>query len=94
MDCARWNSHKCVEILLQHIPVNSVTAGGNTALHLACQSHNRETLELLLLHPDIDPDIVNNQVASCLELQTNHQFSRRPNSPSTYRGEHLFSIVS
>ena len=68
----RWNSHKCVEILLQHIPVNSVTAGGNTALHLACQSHNRETLELLLLHPDIDPDIVNNQVASCLELQTNH----------------------
>ena len=70
MYCVRWNSHKCVEILLQHIPVNSVTAGGNTALHLACQSHNRETLELLLLHPDIDPDIVNNQVASCLELQT------------------------
>jgi len=58
---ARWNSYKCVEILLRLVPVNQVTAGGQTALHLACQSHNRETLELLLTHPDIDPSIVNSQ---------------------------------
>jgi len=58
---ARWNSYKCVEILLRHVPVNQVTAGGQTALHLACQSHNKETLELLLTHPDIDPSIVNSQ---------------------------------
>ena len=40
-----------------------MTAGGQTALHLACQSHNKETLELLLTHPDIDPSIVNSQVS-------------------------------
>ena len=61
---ARWNSFTCVETLLRLTPVNTVTAGGQTALHLACQSHNRETLELLLAHPDIDPSIVNNQVGN------------------------------
>ena len=38
------------------------TRGGQTALHLTSQSNNRETLELLLAHPDIDPAITNNQV--------------------------------
>ena len=41
--------------------MNSVTKGGQTPLHLACQSHNKETLELLLMRPDIDPSLVNNQ---------------------------------
>ena len=45
-------------------PVNTRTAGGQTPLHLASQSHNRETLELLLSHPEIDPGIVNNQVSN------------------------------
>ena len=58
---ARWNSHQCVETLLRLTPVNSVTRGGQTPLHLACQSHNKETLELLLMRPDLDPSIVNNQ---------------------------------
>ena len=59
---ARWNCARCVERLLLVTPVNTVTRGGQTALHLTCQSNNRETLELLLAHPDIDPTITNNQV--------------------------------
>ena len=38
---ARWNSYKCVEILLRLIPVNITTHGGQTPLHVACQSHNK-----------------------------------------------------
>ena len=58
---ARWNSYSCVERLLLEIPVNCVTRGGQTPLHLTCQSNNRQTLELLLSHPDIDPTILNSQ---------------------------------
>ena len=37
------------------------THGGNTPLHLACQQNHRNTVELLLAHPDINPDMVNTQ---------------------------------
>ena len=59
---ARWNCARCVERLVLVVPVNSLTKGGQTPLHLTSQSNNRETLELLLAHPDIDPTITNSQV--------------------------------
>lgn len=59
---AKWNSAAVVELLLNFTPVNCLTRGGQTPLHLASlSSSSRETLELLLMHPDIDPSIENGQ---------------------------------
>eukprot|EP00092_Neocalanus_flemingeri_P021694 GFUD01023532.1.p1 GENE.GFUD01023532.1~~GFUD01023532.1.p1 ORF type:complete len:228 (+),score=92.24 GFUD01023532.1:38-721(+) len=58
---ARWNCVPCVETLLHLTPVNCTTHGGQTPLHLACQSNHRHTVELLLSHPDITVDMVNSQ---------------------------------
>jgi len=59
---AKWDSAKCVEILLHVTPPNCLTRGGQTPLHLASlSSRSRRTLELLLSHPDTDPDIRNSQ---------------------------------
>ena len=44
------------------------TTGGQTPLHLACHSNNRETLELLLSHPDIDHSIINKQGDTAREV--------------------------
>lgn len=59
---AKWDSAPCVELLLVDTPPNCLTRGGQTPLHLASlSSSSRHTLELLLSHPDIDPDIPNSQ---------------------------------
>eukprot|EP00092_Neocalanus_flemingeri_P087592 GFUD01110565.1.p1 GENE.GFUD01110565.1~~GFUD01110565.1.p1 ORF type:complete len:194 (+),score=72.65 GFUD01110565.1:53-634(+) len=58
---ARWNCVPCVETLLHLTPVNCTTHGGQTPLHLACQSNHRQPVKLLLSHPDITVDMVNSQ---------------------------------
>ena len=69
---ARWNSYQCVERLLLEVPANVLTDGGHTPLHLTCQTNSRETLELLLSHPDIDPSIVNCQVSLYTSVRTDN----------------------
>ena len=58
---ARWDCAPAVELLLHYIPVNSITQGGNTPLHLACQHNHRHTVELLLAQQGIKVDMKNSQ---------------------------------
>jgi ankyrin repeat protein len=61
---AYWNAFKVVDYFLNEVNanVNIQTNSGQTSLHLAAQqSTGRETLILLLTHPDIDFSIENNQ---------------------------------
>ena len=59
---AKWNCSGVAELLLAATPVNCVTRGGQTPLHLACLAgSSRETVELLLAHQDIDPTLANSQ---------------------------------
>jgi len=59
---AKWDSKECVELLLQVTPPNIQTNGGQTPLHLAAMSSTGiATLQLLLYHPEIDPDLINSQ---------------------------------
>lgn len=59
---AKWNNCEIVELLLNTgTPVNTGSEGGLTALHVAAMSANcRQTLELLLMQPDIDLSLVSN----------------------------------
>jgi len=59
---AKWNNSEIVELLLNTgTPVNTGSEGGLTALHVAAMSANcRQTLELLLMQPDIDLSLVSN----------------------------------
>lgn len=51
----------CAAVLIAHgADVNARSEGGQTPLHVAsASSHNSPTLQLLLLHPDIKPNLVN-----------------------------------
>ena len=69
--CAcRWNKVEVASILLQNgAVVNSQTNGGQTPLHLAsCNDIAIATLECLLLHPDLDPSLVNNKGETAFDL--------------------------
>ena len=69
--CAcRWNKVEVASILLQNgAVVNSQTNGGQTPLHLAsCNDIAIATLECLLLHPDLDPALVNSKGETALDL--------------------------
>ena len=59
----RWNSADCVEVLLAWgANVNAVTEGGQTPLHLAAFGRRaRESLQLLFMHPHIQPGMRNCQ---------------------------------
>jgi len=62
LHCASfWNNYEIVSLLLQNdIDLNAQTNGGQTALHLAAsQTNNREVIQLLLMHPFINVNIVN-----------------------------------
>ena len=54
---SRWNAASCVEVLLAWgADVNAETQGRQTPLHLAAFCGNsRDTLQLLLMHPDLRP---------------------------------------
>ena len=59
-----WNAYLVVDYLLKNADadVNIRTNSGQTSLHLAAQqSTGRETLIILLTHPDIDFSIENDQ---------------------------------
>jgi len=60
---AKWNNSDIVEILLNAgTPVNTISEGGLTAIHVAAMSTNcRQTVELLLMQPDIDLSLTSNQ---------------------------------
>lgn len=57
----KWNNAAVASLLLQNESnINVQTNGGQTPLHLAASNGKaKETLELLLMHRDINPDILN-----------------------------------
>lgn len=63
LHCAAfWNHYELASLLLQNgIDINAQTNGGQTPLHLAAsQPNNREMIQLLLMHPFINVNIMNN----------------------------------
>ena len=58
---ARWDCVSCVEYLLHQTPINLATHGGNTALHIASQHGNRNTVEFLLACSDVKSNLRNSQ---------------------------------
>ncbi|XP_015591599.1 ankyrin repeat domain-containing protein 49 [Cephus cinctus] len=56
-----WNNVNCAMILIANgADVNAKTKGNQTPLHLvSASSHNSPALQLLLLHPDTDPNPIN-----------------------------------
>eukprot|EP00088_Acartia_fossae_P031891 TRINITY_DN3268_c0_g1_i1.p1 TRINITY_DN3268_c0_g1~~TRINITY_DN3268_c0_g1_i1.p1 ORF type:complete len:276 (-),score=100.00 TRINITY_DN3268_c0_g1_i1:540-1367(-) len=68
---AKWNNAEMVELLLAAgTPVNTISEGGLTALHVAAMSGGkcRNTVELLLMQPDIDLSLVSNQGDTACEI--------------------------
>ena len=64
LHCAcRWNKTGTADVLLQNgALVNAQTNGKLTPLHLASSNDRaRETLLLLLSHPDLEPQLTNSQ---------------------------------
>lgn len=57
----KWNNARCVAKLLEHgADPNAASKGGQTPLHLAASNgYAKDTLQLLLLHPDIRADVMN-----------------------------------
>ncbi|KAJ8668850.1 hypothetical protein QAD02_000109 [Eretmocerus hayati] len=56
-----WNNVDCAALLIAHgADVNAKSQGDQTPLHLvSASSHNSPCLQLLLLHPDLNPFIRN-----------------------------------
>ncbi|XP_011702110.1 PREDICTED: ankyrin repeat domain-containing protein 49-like [Wasmannia auropunctata] len=56
-----WNNTECAEALIANgADVNARSKGDQTPLHLvSASSHNSPALQLLLLHPDTNPHLVN-----------------------------------
>lgn len=50
-----------LEEIRQTNNVNAVNKGGNTLLHLAARASEKEMVDILLSHPQIDVNIQNNQ---------------------------------
>ena len=66
---SKWNCVLVAELLLSSTPVNCVTRGGQTPLHLAClASNSRDTVELLLSQADLDPSLRNSQGDTAREV--------------------------
>ncbi|XP_069692292.1 ankyrin repeat domain-containing protein 49-like isoform X3 [Periplaneta americana] len=57
----KWNNVRCVAKLLEHgADVNATSKGALTPLHLAASnSYAKDTLQMLLLHPDIQSNLKN-----------------------------------
>jgi len=67
---AKWNNTQIVELMLNAgVSVNHVSEGGLTPLHLAAMSTNcRETVELLLMQPNVDLYLLSNQGDSARDI--------------------------
>ncbi|XP_023712556.1 ankyrin repeat domain-containing protein 49 [Cryptotermes secundus] len=67
---SKWNNAHCVAKLLEHgADPNAASRGGQTPLHLAASnSYAKDTLQLLLLHPDIQTDLRNRTGESAADL--------------------------
>ena len=67
---AKWNNSDIVEVLLNAgTSVNTISEGGLTPLHVAAMSANsRQTIELLLMQPDVDLSLMSNQGDTAQEI--------------------------
>lgn len=56
-----WNNIECAAALIANgADVNAKSKGDQTPLHLvSASSYNSPSLQLLLLHPDINPHLIN-----------------------------------
>jgi len=56
-----WNNMECAETLIANgANINAKSKGDQTPLHLvSASSHNSRAFQLLLLHPDTNPYLVN-----------------------------------
>lgn len=56
-----WNNVECVATLIANgADINAKSKGDQTPLHLvSASSHNSPALQLLLLHPDTNPKLIN-----------------------------------
>eukprot|EP00794_Sanderia_malayensis_P018856 gene18855-20756_t len=71
LHCAcRWNELDAALLLLEnHADINSQTNGGQTPLHLAATSEdNARLIEMLLVHPSINPKLKNNLNETALDI--------------------------
>ncbi|CAG9854488.1 unnamed protein product [Phyllotreta striolata] len=59
--CCQWNNVKCAAALIRHgADVNAKSDGGQTPLHIAAtHGASYEMVQMLLMHPYIDPYIKN-----------------------------------
>lgn len=80
----RWNKVAVASLLLQNgALINATTNGGQTALHLAAtNSRAAQILELLLTHPNVDPNVVNGAG------ETPHEIAARSGPHA-----HMFDLV-
>ncbi|XP_023026468.1 ankyrin repeat domain-containing protein 49 [Leptinotarsa decemlineata] len=68
--CCQWNNKECAAVLLQNgADVNAESEGKQTPLHIAA-SHGTsyDTVQLLLMHPFIDPSIKNNNGETAADI--------------------------
>ena len=71
LHCAcRWNKTAVADLLLQNgALINAQTHGKQTPLHLAASNDQaRQTLLLLLMNPDLKPDLRNGQGDTALDV--------------------------
>ena len=68
--CAsRWNQSKCVEMLVDYgCNPNQPSAGGQTLLHIATQHGCFDVVKYLLLNPEVDILLKNNQDETAYDL--------------------------
>ncbi|KAL1502363.1 hypothetical protein ABEB36_007512 [Hypothenemus hampei] len=68
--CCQWSHVECAAFLIQNgANVNALSEGGQTPLHIAA-SHgkNYDTVQLLLMHPYINPHLKNNSGETAADL--------------------------
>lgn len=67
-----WNNVECAQLLIANgADINAKSKGDQTPLHLAsASSHNSPALQLLLLHPDINPHLVNSSGDTAEQIAT------------------------
>jgi len=68
--CCQWNNVRCAAFLIQSgANVNAASEGGQTPLHIAA-SHGAcyDTVQLLLMHPYINPKLKNNNGETATDI--------------------------